>query len=97
MVKLNVVEEDVLFIIFFLFFSIAIGILGYRLFVGFDWFKSLYNSAFILSGTGVPDKVENQTGQLFIAAYSLYGGIVFLIIIGVIIGRVVSIQVNGNN
>ena len=85
----NVVFEDILFIIFFLLFSIAIGIVGFRLFAGFGWFKSFYNSAITLSSTGAPDPVTSIPGRTFLAFYSLYGGLVFLIIFAIVIGRIV--------
>lgn len=87
MPNFTILLEDVLFAISFLLFSIAIGIVGYRLFAGFGWFKSFYNSCVILSGTGSPDLVPTRPGQAFEAIYALYGGVVFLIIIAIIIGR----------
>ena len=94
MPAVNIVGEDVLWILFFLFFSIAIGILGYRLFVGFGWFQSFYNASVILSSTGIPDDVSSMTGKTFIAFYSLYSGLVFLIIFAIIIGRIIFIANN---
>lgn len=86
----NLVVEDIIFVVSFLLFSIAIGVIGYRLIVGFDWFRSFYNSAVILSGTGVPDNVPTIPGKTFIAFYSLYGGLVFLVIFAIIVGRITS-------
>jgi hypothetical protein len=83
-------RQDILFIVFFLFFSIAIGIIGYRIFVGFDWFSSFYNSCVILSGTGVPDETTTQLGKSFIALYSLYGGVFFLVVFSIIINRILT-------
>lgn len=88
MVDLRV--EDIIFVVSFLLFSIAIGIVGYRLIVGFGWFQSFYNSAVILSGTGVPDEAETRFGKTFIALYSLYGGLFFLIIFALIVGKITS-------
>lgn len=86
----DLVIEDIIFIISFLLFSIAIGIVGYRLLAGFNWFRSFYNAAVILSGTGVPDEAPTIGGKTFIAFYSLYGGLVFLIIFAIVIGKITS-------
>lgn len=86
----NLVIEDIIFVVSFLLFSIAIGIIGYRLIAGFGWFKSFYNSAVILAGTGVPDEVDSMSGKTFIALYSLYGGLVFLVIFSIIVTRITA-------
>ena len=90
----ELVREDIVFILGFLFFSLVLGVLGYHFIVGFAWFRSFYNSAFILSGTGTPDDIPEGPGQLFVALYALYGALVFLVIFAVIIGRIATIAAN---
>ena len=82
--------EDIIFVISFLLFSIAIGIVGYRLLVRLGWFRSFYNSALLISGQGITDEATTLPGQTFIAFYSLYSGLVFLIIFAIIISRILT-------
>jgi hypothetical protein len=65
------------------FGSLAIGILGYHLFEGLSWLDSLLNAAMILGGMGPVDPIHTTAGKLFASFYSLYSGIVFLVVVGI--------------
>jgi hypothetical protein len=64
--------------------SWAIGILGYRAFVGMSWIDATLNAAMILGGMGPVDTLHTDVGKLFASFYALFSGIVFLVAVGVL-------------
>ncbi len=64
--------------------SLGIGMLGYHGFEGLSWIDSFLNSAMLLGGMGPVDALHTNAGKLFAGIYSLYAGIVFLVIAGVL-------------
>ncbi|MFH1523694.1 MAG: hypothetical protein ABIF04_01910 [Chloroflexota bacterium] len=71
-----------------IFGSLGIGILGYHLIEGLAWIDSLLNAAMILGGMGPVDVLHTTAGKLFASFYSLYSGIVFLVIAGIVFAPV---------
>lgn len=67
-----------------IFGSLGIGILGYRLTEGFPWIDSFLNAAMILGGMGPVNELQTISGKLFASFYSLFAGIVFLVVAGLI-------------
>ena len=64
--------------------SLGIGVLGYHLLGGFPWIDALVNAAMILGGMGPVGELHTTTGKLFAAAYALFAGIIFLVVVGVL-------------
>ena len=64
--------------------SLGIGILGYHGFEGLGWIDAIVNAAMILGGMGPVDALRTSGGKLFAAAYALFAGIVFLVVVGVL-------------
>ena len=87
----EILAEDVIFIIGFILFSIAIGIIVYRLFAGLGWVDSFYNASMILSGAGPVDILTTPGAKIMASLYTLYSGIFFLILIAVIINRIADL------
>lgn len=69
--------------------SLGIGILGYHLFEGFSWVDSLLNASMILGGMGQVNPLLTTGGKIFASLYSLFSGMIFLVIAGVIVAPVV--------
>lgn len=66
--------------------SLAIGVLGYRVFGGLpSWVDCLYNAAMILGGMGPVAELHTDAGKLFASAYALYSGVVLLASVGVLL------------
>jgi hypothetical protein len=65
--------------------SLAVGVLGYRLFEGFSWLDSLLNASMILGGMGPVNPLATATGKLFASFYALFAGIAFLATVGILV------------
>jgi len=75
--------EDIWFILAFLTFSLLIGVVGFRLFCGLNWYDSLCSASMALGGNYTMTKGEK--GLLFSSLYALYGSLVFFIIAGIVV------------
>jgi hypothetical protein len=64
--------------------SLAIGIVGYRVLERMPWVDATLNAAMILGGMGPVGELHSTAGKLFAAAYALYSGVVFLVVVGVL-------------
>ena len=69
-------------------FSLALGILGYRLCAGLSWLDSLLNASMILGGMGPVNLLTTTAAKLFASFYSLFAGIAFLATAGIIIAPI---------
>ena len=66
--------------------SLAIGMVGYRVFGGIEsWVDCLYNASMILGGMGPVSEMTTDAGKLFASAYALYSGVVLLASVGVLL------------
>ena len=62
-----------------IFFSIAIGTIGYHHYADLPWVDSFYMACMILTGMGpVADVKLDNTAKVFSSLYALYSGIAFL-------------------
>jgi hypothetical protein len=68
--------------------ALALGTLGYHFAAGLAWIDALLNAAMILSGMGPVDPVPTTAGKLFATAYSLFSGVVFLAVVGIVLAPV---------
>lgn len=66
------------------FASLAIGVLGYRIFEGLSWIDALLNAAMLLGGMGPVTPLQTDAGKLFASFYALFAGLVFLVVVGVL-------------
>ncbi|MCL5267296.1 MAG: hypothetical protein M1469_04235 [Bacteroidetes bacterium] len=71
-----------------IFFSLAIGILGYHVLEGMSWIDATVNASMILGGMGPVNELRTNAGKLFASAYALFSGIVFLVAVGVLFAPV---------
>ena len=67
-----------------LVFSLAIGMIGYKVFEGFSWIDGFLNSAMLLGGMGPVNPPLTDAGKLFAGMYALYAGLVFIFAAGLI-------------
>lgn len=65
--------------------SLGIGVLGYHSFEDLSWVDAFLNASMILGGMGPVDALRTTGGKLFAAGYSLFSGILFLVVVGIII------------
>jgi hypothetical protein len=65
--------------------SIVVGVLGFHLFSGLPWVDALLNACMLLGGMGPVGDLGGTAGKLFAAGYSLYAGLVFLIVAGLLV------------
>ena len=63
--------------------ALAIGITGYRVTEGMGWVDAFLNAAMILGGMGPVGELRTTGGKIFAGAYSLFSGVVFLVVVGV--------------
>jgi hypothetical protein len=64
--------------------SLLIGMAGYHFLENLSWVDAFLNSAMLLGGMGPVDPLHTVAGKIFAGLYSLYSGIVFLIVAGVL-------------
>lgn len=66
-------------------FALTIGIAGYHWIAGFGWLDSLLEASMILSGMGPVGRLETDAAKVFASLYALFGGIVFIVVMGVVL------------
>ncbi len=64
--------------------SLGIGVIGYHLTEGLNWIDSFLNASMILGGMGPVNELHTTMGKLFASFYSLFSGIIFLVIVGIV-------------
>lgn len=83
------IRKNILFAIGILFFSLSIGVIGYKLIIPeFEWYDSLLNASMILSGMGPiisGDIVLTNAAKVFASVYALFSGITFISTIGLML------------
>lgn len=68
--------------------SLGIGGVGYHFFGNLEWLSAFLNASMILTGMGPVDPMITPAGKLFAIFYSLFSGITFLIIAGIVFAPV---------
>ena len=66
-------------------FAIGIGLAGYHWIAGLPWIDALLNACMILGGMGPVDTMTNTAAKLFASGYALFGGVVFMLTMGLIL------------
>lgn len=69
--------------------SLCVGMLGYEHFEQLAWRDAFLNSAMLLGGMGPVDAPHTDAGKLFAGVYSLYAGLVFLVVLAIIFTPVI--------
>jgi hypothetical protein len=69
--------------------SLLLGTAGYHGFAGLAWIDALLNASMILTGMGPVDPLPTTGGKLFATFYSLFSGVAFLSIVGVMVAPMV--------
>jgi hypothetical protein len=59
--------------------SLAIGMLGYRIFEALSWVDAFLNAAMLLGGMGPVNPPQTDAGKVFAGFYALYAGLVFIV------------------
>jgi len=70
------------------FFSLALGVIGYHFLAGLTWTDSLLNASMILGGMGPVAELDTDAAKVFASLYALYSGMVLLVAVGVLIAPV---------
>ena len=68
--------------------ALGAGVCGYRWIAGFGWIDALLNASMILGGMGPVDRLSTTGAKLFASAYAIFSGLVFISVIGIILGPV---------
>ncbi len=71
-----------------IFFSLAIGMIGYHYLESLSWIDALLNASMILGGMGPVNPLQTNAGKVFASFYALYSGIVLLASVGVLIAPI---------
>lgn len=69
--------------------SLTLGACGYHWFAGLPWLDSFLNASMILTGMGPVDPLRTDGAKLFATFYSLFSGVAFLTIVGVMLAPLV--------
>jgi hypothetical protein len=64
--------------------SLLVGTLGYRFLGGLGWVDAIENAAMILGGMGPIAELHTDAAKLFAAAYAMFAGVIFLVVIAVL-------------
>ncbi len=63
--------------------ALVVGIVGYRVTERMGWVDAFLNASMILSGMGPAGELQTTAGKVFAGVYSLFSGVVFLVVVGV--------------
>ena len=65
--------------------SLLAGMLGYHLIEHLGWLEAFLNAAMLLGGMGPVDLHASDAGKVFAGAYSLYCGLVVIMVAGIVL------------
>jgi hypothetical protein len=65
--------------------SLALGMVGYRLFEGMSWLDAYLNAAMLLGGMGPVGELHHPAGKIFAGLYAMFSGLVLLVSVGVVL------------
>ena len=65
--------------------TILIGSVGFHIIEGMNWLNSSLNAAMIVSGNGPPIEAQSQGGKVFQIIYSMFGVVMFVMVISAIL------------
>ena len=65
--------------------TILVGSIGFHVIEGMNWLDSSLNAAMIISGNGPPYEAQSQAGKIFQIIYSVFGVVMFVMVISAIL------------
>jgi hypothetical protein len=65
--------------------ALALGMVGYHVFLQLSWLDSFLNAAMILAGMGPIDAPRTWPGKVFAGCYALFSGLAFITVTGIIL------------
>jgi len=65
--------------------SLALGMVGYRLFEGMSWLDAYLNAAMLLGGMGPVTELQRPASKIFAGLYAMFSGLVLLVSVGVML------------
>jgi hypothetical protein len=68
--------------------SLGLGMLGYSHFEHMSLIDAFENAAMILAGMGPVDIIKTEGGKIFAGCYTLFSGVIFLIVIALVIAPI---------
>jgi hypothetical protein len=68
--------------------SLALGMVGYRVFEGMSWLDAFLNAAMLLGGMGPVTELHHPAGKVFAGLYAMFSGLVLLVSVGVMLAPV---------
>jgi hypothetical protein len=68
--------------------SLALGMVGYRIFEGMSWLDAYLNAAMLLGGMGPVAELRHPAGKVFAGLYAMFSGLVLLVSVGVMLAPV---------
>lgn len=69
--------------------AIQIGAAGYHIFEGYGWLDAMYAASMILTGMGPISPLQHDSAKVFVSAYAVFSGVVFLTTAGVTLAPLV--------
>jgi hypothetical protein len=66
--------------------AVAFGTAGYHALARLPWIDAFLNASMILSGMGPVDRLNTSGAKLFAAVYALFSGLVFIAVMGIVLG-----------
>lgn len=78
-----------LFALALIFFSVAIGTIGYHSIADLQWVDSFHMACMILTGMGPVADMPTDEAKLFSSFYALYSGVAFLSITAVFFAPII--------
>jgi hypothetical protein len=69
--------------------ALFLGVSGYHWIEGFPWVDSILNASMILGGMGPVGELHTTAGKLFAAAYALFSGLMFIVVVGLLFAPVI--------
>lgn len=78
-----------LFAALLIFFSIAVGTIGYHAAANLGWLDSFFMACMILTGMGPVFEMTTRQAKLFSSFYAIYSGVAFLSITAVFFAPII--------
>lgn len=69
--------------------ALFLGVLGYHFIAGFGWVDSVLEASMILGGMGPVKELQGDGSKIFASVYALFSGVVFIALMGILLGPVV--------
>lgn len=68
--------------------ALGLGVIGYHITENLPWIDALLNASMILGGMGPVNPITTVSGKLFASFYSLFSGLVFIAVAGIVVAPV---------